>query len=258
VILALSAAFVLSLTLVPALIAISLSGRVQDGDNRIVSAVKRAYRPLLRFAMITPLPVISAAIALFAVALFGFTKLGQEFIPSLDEKNIAMHAIRIPSAGLTQSQTMQLAVERRVGQFPQVAFVFSKIGTAEIASDPMPPNASDTFIILKPREAWPDPALTKEELLDELSKAVNLLPGNAYEFTQPIQMRFNELLAGVRGDIAVKIFGDEFAPMLRAANEVAANLRAVPGVPPMSRSSRLAACRCWRSRWIRRPLHAGV
>lgn len=229
VILALGAAFVLSLTLVPALIAISLSGRVQEGENRIVSAAKRAYRPLLRFAMILPLPVISAAIVLFAVALFGFARLGQEFIPSLDEKNIAMHAIRIPSAGLTQSQAMQLAVERTVSRFPQVAFVFSKTGTAEIASDPMPPNASDTFIILKPQETWPDPVLTKEELIEKLSKAVNLLPGNAYEFTQPIQMRFNELLAGVRGDIAVKIFGDEFEPMLRAAHEVAANLRAVPG-----------------------------
>ena len=124
---------------------------------------------------------------------------------------------------------MQLAVEKTVSRFPQVAFVFSKTGTAEMASDPMPPNASDTFIILKPREAWPDPSLTKEALIEEIAKAVNLLPGNVYEFTQPIQMRFNELLAGVRGDIAVKIFGDEFEPMLRAANDVAANLRAVRG-----------------------------
>jgi cobalt-zinc-cadmium resistance protein CzcA len=229
VILALGAAFVLSLTLVPALIAISLSGRVQQSENRFVAVAKRAYHPLLRFAMNSPLPVISAAIVLFAVALFGFTILGQEFIPSLDEKNIAMHAIRIPSAGLTQSQAMQLVVEKTVSRFPQVAFVFSKTGTAEIASDPMPANASDTFIILKPREAWPDPTLTKDGLIEEISKAVNLLPGNAYEFTQPIQMRFNELLAGVRGDIAVKIFGDEFEPMLRAANDVSANLRAVRG-----------------------------
>jgi cobalt-zinc-cadmium resistance protein CzcA len=229
VILALAAAFVLSLTLVPALIAISLTGRVQESENRFVAAGKRAYQPLLRFAMASPLPVIAAAVVLFAVALFGFTRLGQEFIPSLDEKNIAMHAIRIPSAGLTQSQAMQLAVEKTVSRFPQVAFVFSKTGTADLAGDPMPPNASDTFIILKPREAWPDPSMTKDALIEEISKAVNLLPGNAYEFTQPIQMRFNELLAGVRGDIAVKIFGDEFEPMLRVANDVAASLRGVRG-----------------------------
>ena len=193
VILALAAAFVLSLTLVPALIAISLSGRVQETENRFVVALKRGYRPMLRYAMASPLPVIAAAVVLFAIALFGFARLGQEFIPSLDEKNIAMHAIRIPSTALTQSQAMQLAVEKTISRFPQVAFVFSKTGTAEMASDPMPPNASDTFIILKPREAWPDPSLTKEALIEEIAKAVNLLPGNVYEFTQPIQMRFNEL-----------------------------------------------------------------
>jgi cobalt-zinc-cadmium resistance protein CzcA len=229
VILALGSAFVLSLTLIPALIAIGLSGRVQETENRFVATLKRAYRPLLRYAVTSPLPVIVAAVVLFAMALFGSARLGQEFIPSLDEKNIAMHAIRIPSAGLTQSQAMQLMVEKTVSRFPQVAFVFSKTGTADLAADPMPPNASDTFIILKPRHAWPDPSLTKEGLIEKIEKAVNQLPGNAYEFTQPIQMRFNELLAGVRGDIAVKIFGDEFEPMLRAANDVAANLRGVRG-----------------------------
>lgn len=229
VILALGAAFVLSLTLVPALIAISLSGRVQESENRFVEVMKRAYRPLLRYSMTSSLPVIVGAVVLFAIALLGFVRLGQEFIPSLDEKNIAMHAIRIPSAGLTQSQAMQLAVEKTVSRFPQVAFVFSKTGTADLAADPMPPNASDTFIILKPRDAWPDPSVTKEALIDDIAEAVNQLPGNAFEFTQPIQMRFNELLAGVRGDIAVKIFGDEFELMLRAANDVAATLRGVRG-----------------------------
>ncbi|WP_375411470.1 efflux RND transporter permease subunit [uncultured Bradyrhizobium sp.] len=229
VILALGAAFVLSLTLVPALIAISLSGRVQETENRFVTVLKRAYRPLLRYAMAAPVPVIAAAVVLFAIALSSFFRLGQEFIPSLDEKNIAMHALRIPSTSLTQSQAMQLAVEKTISRFPQVAFVFSKTGTAEMASDPMPPNAADPFIILKPHDAWSDRSMTKEVLIEEISKAVNRLPGNVYEFTQPIQMRFNELLAGVRGDIAVKIFGDDFEPMLRAANDVAANLRSVRG-----------------------------
>ncbi|UGY15282.1 efflux RND transporter permease subunit [Bradyrhizobium septentrionale] len=229
VILALGAAFVLSLTLVPALIAISISGRVQEEENRLVATLKGWYRPLLRRAVATPIPVIAVAVVLFATALFGFSRLGQEFIPSLDEKNIAMHALRIPSTSLSQSQAMQLSVEKTVSRFPQVSFVFSKTGTPEVASDPMPPNASDTFIMLKPREQWPDPSMTKEQLIGEISKAVGRLPGNVYEFTQPIQMRFNELLAGVRGDIAVKVFGDEFEPMQRAANQVAAALRSVRG-----------------------------
>ncbi|MGY3228128.1 CzcA family heavy metal efflux pump [Bradyrhizobium sp. USDA 4512] len=229
VILALAAAFVLSLTLVPALIAIGITGRVQEQENRLVAALKRCYSPLLRRAVATPIPVIAVAVVLFATALFGFFRLGQEFIPSLDEKNIAMHALRIPSTALSQSQAMQLSVEKAVSRFPQVSFVFSKTGTAEVASDPMPPNASDTFIILKPREQWPDPSLTKEQLIEDISKAVGRLPGNVYEFTQPIQMRFNELLAGVRGDIAVKVFGDEFGPMQKAANQIASALRSVRG-----------------------------
>ena len=157
------------------------------------------------------------------------TSLGQEFIPSLDEKNIAMHALRIPSTALTQSQAMQFAVEKTVSRFPQVAFVFSKTGTAEIASDPMPPSASDTFIILKPREAWPDPRLPKDDVGGGDRTRCEELPGNAYEFTQPIQMRFNELLAGVRGDIAVKVFGDEFDALLRAGDQIAGILRCVEG-----------------------------
>ncbi|VIO75754.1 Nickel and cobalt resistance protein CnrA [Bradyrhizobium ivorense] len=229
VILALAAAFVLSLTLVPALIAIAITGRVQEQENRLVATLKRWYSPLLRRSVATPVPVIAVAVVLFATALFGFSRLGQEFIPSLDEKNIAMHALRIPSTALSQSQAMQLSVEKTVSRFPQVSFVFSKTGTAEVASDPMPPNASDTFIILKPREQWPDPSMTKERLIEDIAKAVGRLPGNVYEFTQPIQMRFNELLAGVRGDIAVKVFGDEFEPMQKAANQIAAALRSVRG-----------------------------
>lgn len=229
VILALAAAFVLSLTLVPALIAISLSGRVREEENRFVAFLKRVYRQVLRRVIGSPSPVIAVAIVLFVAASFGFTQLGREFIPSLDEKNVALTVFRIPSTSLTQSQAMQFAVEKAVSRFPQVAFVFSRTGTAEVATDPMPPNASDTFIILKPHDQWPDRSMTKELLIEEISKAVSRLPGNLFEFTQPIQMRFNELLAGVRGDIAVKIFGDEFEPMLRAAGEVATSLRAVPG-----------------------------
>jgi heavy metal efflux system protein len=229
VILALVAAFVLSLTFVPALIAIFITGRVSEGDNGIVRRLKTSYAPLLRRTIKRPLPVMVGAAIMFAAALLVFVRLGQVFIPTLDEKNVAMHALRIPSTSLAQSQAMQIEIEKTVSALPQVAFVFSKTGTAEIASDPMPPNAADTFIIFKPKEQWPDPDLTKEALLQQIETAVRELPGNNYEFTQPIQMRFNELLAGVRGDVAVKVFGDEFQPLLRAADQVASILRATKG-----------------------------
>ncbi|MCI0736344.1 MAG: efflux RND transporter permease subunit, partial [Beijerinckiaceae bacterium] len=158
-----------------------------------------------------------------------FLRLGQEFIPTLDEKNIAMHAIRIPSTSLSQSQAMQLQLEKTLAKFPQIALVFSKTGTGDMATDPMPPNVSDAFIMFKPREEWPDPGLPKAELQRQIETALAALAGNAYEFTQPIQMRFNELLAGVRGDIAIKVFGDEFPSMLRAANQIASILRATKG-----------------------------
>ncbi|GJD97573.1 efflux RND transporter permease subunit [Methylobacterium iners] len=229
VIIALACAFVLSLTFVPALIAIVITGKVQEKENILIRGLKAAYRPALGGAVRHPLPVIGGAVLLFLASGLLFGKLGQEFIPQLDEKNIAMHAMRIPSTSLTQSQDMQLAVEGVVRSFPQVAFVFSKTGTAEVASDPMPPNVSDNFIILKPQGEWPDPNLSKDQLIEDIQKAVGKVTGNNYEFTQPIQMRFNELLAGTRGDLAVKVFGESFDTMLPAANQVATVLRGVEG-----------------------------
>ena len=229
VIIALAAAFVLSLTFVPAMIALAVNGKVQEEDNRIIRGLKRAYAPALGLALRRPLPVAGGAALLFAGSLLLGSRLGSEFIPQLDEGNIALHAIRIPSTSLSQSQLMQLQIEEAASRFPEVAVVFSKTGTAEVAADPMPVNVSDAFIILKPREQWPDPAATKEELVRRVEEAVRRLPGNNYEFTQPIQMRFNELLAGTRGDLAVKVFGEEFGPMLAAANQVAVVLRGVPG-----------------------------
>ncbi len=229
VILALFSAFVLSLTFVPALIAIGITGTVEEQENRFMRALRRLYEPALKRAMSMPGAMVVAAMVLFAAAMLMFSRLGQEFIPTLDEKNIAMNALRIPSSSLSQSQAMQLQIETTIAAFPQVATVFSKTGTAEVASDPMPVNASDTFIILKPREDWPDPKLSKAELQEQIGAAVAVLPGNNMEFSQPIQMRFNELLAGVRGDIAVKVFGDEFEPMVKAANQIAGIMRATSG-----------------------------
>ena len=229
VIIALVAAFVLSLTFVPALIAIVITGKVTEKDNLIIRALKAAYRPVLGAAVRAPFVFVGAALLLLVGAGILFTRLGTEFIPQLDEKSIALNATRIPSTSLTQSQAMQLKVEKVVSKFPQVAYVFSKTGTAEVASDPMPPNSSDTFVILKPQEEWPEPSLSKAELQEQIEKAVGALAGNVYEFSQPIQLRFNELLAGTRGDLAVKVFGDEFEPMLKAANQVAAVLKGIDG-----------------------------
>ena len=229
VIIALATAFVLSLTFVPAMIAIAVTGRVQEKENLFVRGLKVLYQPALARAIRSPLPVIAGAVLLFAGAALLFTRLGQEFTPTLDEKNIVMEVKRIPSTSLSQSQSMQLANETMAGRFPQVAFVFSRTGTPDLAADPMPPSASDTYIILKPRDQWPDPDLSKDDLIRQLETEASKLPGNKIGFSQPIQMRFNELIAGVREDLAVKIFGDDFGPMLRVANQIASILRGVEG-----------------------------
>jgi cobalt-zinc-cadmium resistance protein CzcA len=229
VIMALVFAFILSLTAVPAAIAVALSKRVEEKEGRIVAWLRRRYEPGLDRAMRRP--GITVGIALGAVALAGaaFTTLGQEFLPQLDEGNILVQAVRIPGTSVDQSQSMQFQVEKLIAREPEVRFAFSRTGTSEIASDPMPPNATDTFVILKPRKDWPDPRLSKEELVSRLERKLSGLPGNAYEITQPIQMRFNELIAGVRGDIAVKVFGDDFGQMNATAQKVADVLRKTRG-----------------------------
>jgi cobalt-zinc-cadmium resistance protein CzcA len=195
----------------------------------LVLLLKRLYEPLLKAAVRKPTRFVLGALALVTIALGLYVQLGQEFMPTLDEKNVAMQVTRPPSTALSQSQDMQLKVEQRLAAFPEVAHVFSKTGTAEAATDPMPPSASDTFIMLKPQELWPDPALTKQALIARMESATDELLGNAYQFTQPIQMRFNELLAGSRGDLAIKVFGDQFETILPIANQIAGNLRNIRG-----------------------------
>jgi len=229
VIFALVGAFVLSLTFVPAMVALLITGKVSEHDNFIIAASKRRYAPLVDLALKFRVPVVSIAVGFFVVSLILFSRLGQEFVPTLDEKDIAMHAMRIPSTGLTQSSEMQFEVERAVAKLPEVAFIFSKTGTAEMASDPMPPNVSDTFIILKAKDEWPNPSKTKAELITEIEEVVGKVPGNNYEFTQPIQMRFNELISGVRSDVAVKVYGEEFSQMQPIAQQIASILRGIEG-----------------------------
>ena len=229
VIIALLAAFVLSLTFVPAMLALCITGRVREKENLAIRRARAWYEPLLRGALADTRFVIVCALAFFVFSLFIFTRLGQEFIPTLDEKDVAMHAMRIPSTSLSESTAMQLQVEKALHALPEVAFIFSKTGTADVAADPMPPHVSDTFIILKPREEWPNPSLGKDEMVQKIAEAAGQLPGNNYEYTQPIQMRFNELIAGVRSDVAVKVYGDDFDQINATANRVASVLRTVPG-----------------------------
>ncbi|MEN1927650.1 CusA/CzcA family heavy metal efflux RND transporter [Luteimonas sp. MJ250] len=229
VVLALTGAMVLSLTFVPASIAIFMGNRVQEKENRLVQWTRGRYEPLLAWSLRRQNWVLGGALALVAVSLLVATRLGSEFIPSLDEGDIAMHAIRIPGTGLEQSVKMQLAVEERLQQVPEVERVFSKIGTAEVATDPMPPNVADTFLMMKPRAQWPDPSKPKDVLLEEIEAAVATLPGNNYEFTQPIEMRTNELISGVRADVAVKVFGDDLDMLIEVAEQVEAVARQVDG-----------------------------
>lgn len=229
VILALVAAFILSITFVPAMIALCIRGKVEEKENRIMGTAKSGYAPLLHWGLENPKKVITSAIVFFCLSLLVATRLGQEFIPTLDEKDIAMHAMRIPSTGISQSTAMQLQVEKTISAMPEVAFVYAKTGTAEMAADPMPPNVSDTFIILKPHSEWPDKRMTKADFIEKLSHSVEQIPGNNYEYTQPIQMRFNELIAGVRSDIAVKVYGDDFDAMTDTAGKIANTLRTING-----------------------------
>src|SRR6266436_4328593 len=229
VIIALLTAFVLSLTFMPAMIAIFVTGKVSERDNRFVRGLKALYRPVLLAVTRRPTPAIAAGIVLIAGAALLFGRLGQEFIPKLDEKNIVMEVKRIPSTSLSQSLAMQFINEKMIGKFPQVAFVFSRGGTPDLAADPMPPSATDTYIILKPRQEWPNPDLPKNDLIRDIADQAAMIPGNKVGFSQPIQMRFNELIAGVREDLAVSVFGDEFEPMRRTANQIAAVLEGIRG-----------------------------
>jgi cobalt-zinc-cadmium resistance protein CzcA len=229
VIIALLFAFVLSLTFVPAAIAIWLSKRVDEQDGRIIAWLKARYEPGLERAMKRPTLTVGVGLASLLVATIAFMTMGRVFLPQLDEGDILIQALRIPATSVQQSQAMQVPIEKMVAKQPEVQFAFSRTGTGELGSDPMPPNATDMFVILKPRDQWPDPQLDKAALIERLETKLQQFPGNAYEITQPIQMRFNELIAGVRGDVAVKVFGDDFASMNRTAQQIAGVLRKTQG-----------------------------
>ena len=229
VVIALTAAMALSLTFVPAAVAQFVTGPVSEKETRVMRGVSRFYQPLLEKALVLRKGVVLAAAVLTVLAGLLATRLGTEFIPNLDEGDIALHALRIPGTSLTQAIQMQRQLEARIKQFPEVEEVVAKIGTAEVATDPMPPSVADTFIMLKEREDWPDPRKPKAQLIAELEKAVRAIPGNNYEFTQPVQMRMNELIAGVRAEVAIKLYGDDLEELAEIGDRVETVVNGIEG-----------------------------
>jgi cobalt-zinc-cadmium resistance protein CzcA len=229
VVIALLGAMILSVTFVPAAIALFLSGKVAEKESPAMTWAKKAYVPTLAAAMHNKALTVTLAVVIMVLSGLLTTRMGSEFIPSLNEGDIALHAIRIVGTSLTTSIEMQNEVEKKIKAFPEVERIFSKVGVAQIATDPMPPSVADIFVILKPESEWPGPHHTKPELVAAMEQAVRQIPGNNYEFTQPIQMRFNELLSGVRADVAVKVFGDDMDTLLATAEQVEKVLDTVPG-----------------------------
>ncbi|RAI32763.1 efflux RND transporter permease subunit [Rhodoplanes serenus] len=229
VLMALSAAALLSMTFVPAAVALVVTGRVSEHENAFMRVSRRLYVPLLGGSIRFRGPVAIGAVALIVVSGWVASRMGGEFIPSLDEGDVAVQALRVPGTSLSQSIEMQAALEKRLLQVPEVKELFARVGTAEVATDPMPPSISDAYVMLKPRSEWPNPSKPKGEVIADLEKAAEDIPGSSYEFSQPIQLRFNELISGVRSDVGVKIFGDDLDTLLRVANQVQAVLQTVPG-----------------------------
>ncbi|NQD78154.1 CusA/CzcA family heavy metal efflux RND transporter, partial [Pseudomonas sp. CM27] len=230
VVMALLGAMILSVTFVPAAIAMFVTGKVKEEEGVVMRTARLRYEPVLQWVLGHRNIAFSAAVALVVLSGVLASRMGSEFIPSLSEGDFAMQAMRVPGTSLTQSVEMQQRLEKAViAQVPEVERMFARSGTAEIASDPMPPNASDAYIMLKPQDQWPNPKKPRDELIAEVQKAAAGVPGSNYELSQPIQLRFNELISGVRSDVAVKVFGDDMDVLNNTANKIAAALKAVPG-----------------------------
>lgn len=230
VVAALVGAMILSMTFIPAAVALFIGDRVAEKENRLMEFAKRVYKPMLETVMRSKAIVLTTAVVLVVLSGALATRLGSEFVPSLNEGDFAIQALRIPGTSLTQSLALQKQLESGLkAKFPEIERVFARTGTAEIASDPMPPNISDGYVMLKPQSEWPSPRKTRAELLAAVRAEAAKYPGNSFEFSQPIQLRFNEFISGVRSDVAVKIFGDDMDVLNETAAKVAATLGRVPG-----------------------------
>jgi len=229
VVFALTAAMILSLTFVPAAIALFVTGKVEEKESIVMRGARRLYQPALDWAMRFRWAIVAGAVGLVGVSGIVASRMGSEFIPNLDEGDIALHALRIPGTSLTQAIGMQQTLEAAIAKLPEVERVVGKIGTADIATDPMPPSVADTYVLLRDRKDWPDPRKPRDQLVAELEAVVRRIPGNNYEFTQPIQMRFNELISGVRSDVAVKIYGDNLEQLAELGEQVEGVIAAIDG-----------------------------
>jgi cobalt-zinc-cadmium resistance protein CzcA len=229
VVAALTGALIFAVTFVPAAVAVLITGRVAEQENPIMRVARWIYRPLLSLSLRLPFIIVLLATLMVSITVYYGSRLGSEFLPQLDEGDIALHALRVTGTGLEQSVAMQNQLESVIAEFPQVKHVYSKIGTPDIATDPMPPSVADTFVILQPIEKWPEPQLSKAEFLAELRETVEAVPGNLYEFTQPIEMRFNELIAGVRADVALRIYGDDLETLYQLGGQAEQMLSGVTG-----------------------------
>ncbi|RXT44820.1 efflux RND transporter permease subunit [Bradyrhizobium betae] len=229
VLMALGAAALFSITFVPAAVAIFVTGKVSEHENLFMRMAKRAYLPLLRFAIDNRGAVAVMAAIIVIASGVAASRMGGEFIPSLDEGDVALASIRIPGTSLTQSLDLQKALEKRITQIPEVKEFFTRIGTAEVATDPMSPAQTDGYVMLKPRAEWPDPSKPKSEVIDAIDKAADDIPGSAYEISQPVQFRVNELISGVRSDVGIKVFGDDLDILQGAAKQVEAAIRGIRG-----------------------------
>jgi len=230
VIIALVSAMILSVTFVPAAVAILFRKPVQEKEGVIIKTGRSMYRPILMLSLKYRWVVITLAVVLLLGSATLIPKLGAEFMPNLDEGDIAMHALRIPGTSLQQAIRLQQGLEEEIKKLPEVKTVFAKIGTAEVATDAVPPSVADNFIILKPRDEWPDPDKPKLQVVAELEALVSPVPGNRYEFLQPIQMRFNELISGVRSELAIKVFGDDFDQLIALGNQIEKAITSVEGI----------------------------
>jgi cobalt-zinc-cadmium resistance protein CzcA len=215
----------------PMVITLMLRGKVSEVEVPAIRKAKAVYEPWLRRAVARPAPFVAVALGVFALAVGTFFFVGREFMPTLDEQNLNLSSVRIPSTSIAQSVAMDLPLEKAILALPEVSTVYSKAGTASLAADPMPPNASDNYVILKPKRDWPKGVTSKDQVIKRINQAASVVVGNAYDVTQPIEMRFNELIGGVRSDVAVKVYGDDLDKLAVTADQIAGVLRRSPAQP---------------------------
>jgi len=230
VVLALVGAIILSITFVPAAIALFLTGDVKETESRWMTSLKNGYAKLLDQAYAFKYVVVTAAISILLLTAVMSTRVGTEFSPTLSEGDFALQLLRAPSTGIEESLRIQEGLEKQLlKEFPEIKAIFSRTGTAEVATDVMPPNISDSVVLLKPHDQWANQDETIDDLRARMLEFVEKIPGNNSEFSQPIELRFNELISGIRSDVGIKIFGDDMQTLNQEAEKIAEKLKKIEG-----------------------------